>query len=147
MRKIHKFCWHLVRIFGQKLKLILNIFRSTGMGASGSKVGCWTCFLQNIQGKLFQEKWKESGFMAVKAHGVSWFLVSPFLSSLFQHECICTIFALNPISLACFWSHLCHTDYMNAALKLSEMEISWCIMRDIFLFVSDENNMILWLIW
>ena len=98
MRKIHKFCWHLVRIFGQKLKLILNIFRSTGVGASGSKVGCWTCFLQNIQGELFQEKWKESGFMAVsKGTWMHWYNIctKSYFSGLFLeptlsyklHEC------------------------------------------------------------
>ena len=46
----------------------------------------------------------------------TWCYLFP-LSSLFQHECIAigTTFALKPISLACFWSHLCHTDYINEA--------------------------------
>ena len=108
MRKIHKFWWHLVRIFGQKLKLIFNIFRSTGVGASGSKVGCWTCFLQNIQGELFQEKWKESGFMAVKSNDVTCFS----MNALHCWYNICTksyfsgLFLESPMS---HWLHKCST--------------------------------------
>ena len=110
--------------------------------------------LQYFQVNWYGSFWIESGLLDLfsakysrwtisrKVKGVwfhgckgTWCYLFP-LSSLFQHECIAigTTFALKPISLACFWSHLCHTDYINAALKLSEMEILWCIMRDICIF-------------